>query len=345
MKTVHFVYVLPPSQSILCRVYRRLTRREISRATSVSSYNWQSPLRAPHSITFNVGKHLECRYKVKFYDWSEVTKIHPNTGDILLGHLSPDFETIMWNSIRDTRFSKRYLIQPYNNEETQVGFLRDGLVLCDGCFAIGGDFWVDNFTASPFREFTEKFFHLNMAVDSLSYPIVKRIFNPPGKRRFFYIGSKGPRGDAKGIGLLEEMAKRIPDFQGGYICAGAEIKGWTKISSPTPLTPELMSKIGLEYDIFLNMSRADAQATTILEAMSWGFPVACTNQSGYSRENSLFYMSTEDMQFNIEMIERIQNLNDCELKDIAAKNRLIAETKYSWQTFLGSIDNILKGEL
>jgi glycosyltransferase involved in cell wall biosynthesis len=106
-----------------------------------------------------------------------------------------------------------------------------------------------------------------------------------------------------------------------------------------------MSKIGLEYDIFLNMSKADAQATTILEAMSWGFPVACTNQSGYSRENSLFYMSTEDMQFNIELIERIQNLNDSELKEIAAKNRWIAETKYSWHTFLGSIDNILRGEL
>lgn len=343
MKTVHFVYVLPRSLNIFCKVYRRIMRQEIARRASVSTYNWPSPLSAPQSITFNVGKHLEGQYRVKFYDWSEKITINPKPGDILFGHLSTDRRTVMWNSIRDTRYSKKYLIQPYNNNEEQVGWLRDGLSLCDGFFAIGGDYWADNFVESPLKEFGHKIIHLNMAVDSLSYPIVKNDFGPPGKRRFLYIGRKGRFGDEKGIGLLEELAKSIPGFQGGYICGGTEIRGWKKISSPTPLTPEIMKKIGSEYDIFINMSRADAQATTILEAMSWGFPIACTNQSGYSRETSFFYLSLEDMEQNIKTIRKIQNLSTDELGAIAVENRKIVENKYSWDVFLTNMDNVIRG--
>lgn len=345
MKTVHFVYVLPPSGGLIGKVFRRVFHREMSRMGSVAAFKWPNPLRAPQSITFFVGQSLETRYKVKLYDLRENLTIFPASGDILLGHLWTDRNTVIWNSINDSRFSKKILMQPYNNNESQLGWVRDGLKFCDGLIAIGGDYWVDNFSESPLKNFGEKISHLNMAVDASSYPIVKNKFNPPNKRRFLYIGRQGRFGDEKGIGLLEELAKRIPNFQGGYICGGAEIKGWKKISEPTTLTPELMKVIASNYDVFINMSRADAQATTILEAMSWGFPVACTNQSGYSREKSFFYLSLEDMNHNVDVINKIQNLSDDEIKSISVKNRSVVEGKYSWDVFVSNFEKIIRSML
>lgn len=345
MKTLHFVYVLPSSGNLICKVYRRLMHREMSRASSVAAFNWPNPLRAPQSITYFVGKSLEAQYKVKLYDLREKLTICPEPGDILLGHLWIGQNTVMWNSIHDARFSKKILIQPYNNNETQLGWVREGLMFCDGMIAIGGDYWVDNFSESPLKNFRKKIFHLNMAVDATSYPIVKNEFNPPNKRRFLYIGRQSRFGDEKGIGLLEELAKRIPDFQGGYICAGAEINGWKKISEPTALTPDLMKTIASDYDVLINMSRADAQATTILEAMSWGFPVACTNQSGYSREKSIFYLSLEDMNHNVDVINKIQNLTDDEIKSISVENRSVVEGKYCWDVFVSNFEKLMRSIL
>jgi glycosyltransferase involved in cell wall biosynthesis len=85
------------------------------------------------------------------------------------------------------------------------------------------------------------------------------------------------------------------------------------------------------------MSRADAQATTVLEAMCWGFPVACTRESGYTDED-FFYLDLEDEKANTDQINRIQALTDNELIEISRKNRKIVETNYSWDKFLSKLE-------
>lgn len=341
MPTIHFVYALPDPDNILEKYIWKLfhVRR---RGGTLDSLNWPSPLRAPQSITFQVANFLAGKYRLKLYDLRERSAIHPKKGDILLGHVWPDEKSIMWKAIDDKRFSRKYLIQPYNNDALQVGWLATALDKSDGLFAIGGDYWFDQINDSPLSGFRDKLFHANMAVASADYPLVKHQFNLPGKRRFFYIGRQGRFGDEKGLGLLEQLAEKIPGFEGGYICGGAEIRGWTKIAPPSNLTPDLMKRIAADYDVFLNMSRADAQATTVLEAMCWGFPVACTKQTGYSHEDSLFYLSTTDMEHNLRTIEHIQNLPDDELRSISDINRRLTEEKYSWHTFLMKLEAFMR---
>lgn len=334
MTTVHFVYALPQNSNILKRAYRRFMHREMLRASAASEYSWPSPLRAPYSITFHLCKFLENKYNIRLYDLTERITIVPECGDILLGHMWPDHKSIMWNSIRDSRFKKKYLIAPYNNDELQVGFLRESLDEIDQFFAICGDYWGSNMEQSPLKRYKDKLRFINMAVDVVDYPYVKTVFNPPEKRRFLYIGRAGRRNDEKGIKLLEELSRVVPNFQGGYICGGGEIKGWERISPPTKLTPHFMTKLAEKYDIFINMSRADAQATTILEAMSWGFPVACTKQSGYSEEPTLFYLTLGDIEQNVRKIREIQTLPESELFRMAVKNREIVENKYNWTRFV-----------
>lgn len=341
MKTIHFVYALPRLANRFHARIQRTSQKFLHRQVihgQIGEYRWPKPLSSPFSITYHVGNFFEERFRLKLYDLRERTKIHPREGDILLGHAWPDPKSVMWQALENPLFAKRYLIGPYNNDQSQVGWMREALGLSDNFFGICGDYWIDNFSSSPLKEFEDKFVHLNMSVDAGSYPVVKKNFNPPGNRRFFYIGRHGRFGDEKGIGLLEELATRIPGFKGGYICSGGEIKGWEKISEPTELTSQFMQKLAQNYDVFINMSRADAQATTIVEAMSWGFPVACTKQSGYSKEADLFYLSLDDMAGNVESIEKIQSLPDCELKRIAVANRAVVETKYSWGSFLSRME-------
>lgn len=335
IKTVHFVYATPVSR--MDSILLKLCKRKLLHP-SWEQYKWPNPVQAPLSITYNIAKGLSsAKFRVKLYDLRERIDIKPEDGDILLGHIWPDTKSIVWRALNNIKFSKKYLITPYNHDPSQISWTYEAAKKCDKYFAICGRYWIDTFDHSPLKDFKEKIVHLNMAINSTDYPLVKSSFNPPGKRKFFYIGRTGKE---KGVDLLEKYADNVPGFKGGYVCMGGDIRGWNKISEPRKLTPEFMKRVAEEYDVFINMSRADAQVTTVLEAMSWGFPVACTKESGYSEEN-FFYMDLLNEDKNKKIISTIQQLSNEKLLDIALANRKLVETKYSWNMFINSLENNL----
>jgi glycosyltransferase involved in cell wall biosynthesis len=309
-------------------------------ARNFESLKWPFPVKAPLSITYNIAQAFKNEMAIKLYDLRERVKIVPQKGDILLGHPHINPHSVMWDALSNNNFSSKYLISPYNHNASQVSWFREAVKKCDLYFAICGQYWFDTFNNSPFFDMANKIVQVNMAINTADYPFLKTKFNQPGKRRFLYIGRYGYFGDEKGIALLEKMAARIPDFQGGYICEGGEIKGWNLISQPTKLTPEFMTHLAESYDFFINMSRADAQATTVLEAMSWGFPVACTKESGYS-DKSLFQLELDDIEQNIAVFKKMQNLSDDELHCISKNNRILVDTRYNWHNF----SNVLKAHI
>ncbi len=335
LKTVHFVYATP--NTLLDKFSMRLMGRKLFHP-SWDKLSWPTPLKAPLSITFHTARHLSKRYRVRLYDLRERLDIVAEKGDILLGHAWPDSKSLLWRAMQDENFASRYLISPYNHDACQVGWLSPLVEQCDKFFAICGHFWIDSFDQSPLAPFRDKVVQLSMGIDTTNYPVVKSSFNPPGKRRFFYVGRGGHE---KGIDLLEELAREVPGFQGGYISLGGEIKGWDKICDPTDLTPELMRSIAEQYDIFINMSRADAQVTTVLEAMSWGFPVACTHESGYSQEKSLYYLSLDDGKMNASVITELQRMESSKLAEVSRLNRTLVESQYSWERFLSTLEGNL----
>jgi glycosyltransferase involved in cell wall biosynthesis len=328
-KTLHIVYSLP--QTKLEKLFFMFLRSRLG-GRNLESIKWPFPIKAPLSITYNIAQTFCANMAIKLYDLRERVKIVPEKGDVLLGHPHMDPQSVLWDALDNPDFSAKYIISPYNHNSSQVLWFREAVNKCDRYFAICGQYWFDTFSKSPFHDMAEKIIHVNMSINSVDYPVVKKKFNPPGKRRFFYIGRYGHFGDEKGIGLLEQLAAKIPGFQGGYICEGGEIRGWDQISQPTRLTPEFMETLAGSYDFFINMSRADAQATTVLEAMSWGFPVACTQETGYSDE-TLFYLDIDSLEVNAAVIEHMQNLPDEELHRISKINRSLVETKYNWHHF------------
>lgn len=334
VKTVHFVYATPISR--IDAIQLKLFKRKLLHP-SWEQYKWPVPVQAPLSITYNIAKSLSAKFRVKIYDLRERIDIKPEDGDILLGHIWPDTESIVWRALNNIKFHKKYLIGPYNHDPSQISWTYKAVEKCDKYFAICGRYWIDTFENSPLKVFKEKIVHLNMAINTTDYPLVKSSFNPPGRRKFFYIGRTGKE---KGVDLLEKYAEIVPGFKGGYVCVGSDIKGWEKISEPRKLTPEFMKKIAEEYDVFINMSRADAQVTTVLESMSWGFPVACTHESGYSEEN-FFYLDPNNQDINKSMFSTIQQLRNEKLIEMSHTNRKIVESKYSWDMFLNILENNL----
>jgi len=336
--TLHLVYATP--QTPFDKIIMRLFKRRISHPAWYR-HAWPIPIKAPLSITYQIARHFSENYRVKLYDLKERVTIKPDEGDILLGHIWPDRSSVMWRALDKNKFTKKYLIGPYNHNPEQVLWFREAVEKCDTYFAICGRHWFDTFDQSPFADLADKIVQLSMALDTCDYPFIKTRFNPAGRRRFFYIGRYGRFGDEKGVRLLEQMAEKIPGFSGGYICEGGDIKGWEKISGPTHLTPEFMVRIAADYDCFINMSRADAQATTVLEVMSWGFPVACTPESGYA-EDGIFRLELDDEQKNIETVLAIQRMDDADLRRISLNNRMAVELTYSWTRFLEKLEkNIL----
>lgn len=332
LQTIHFVYATP--YSLLDKITMRLFKRKLFHP-SRENYRWPVPLKAPLSITYQIAMHFSAHYQIKLYDLKERINIDPKEGDILLGHAWPDTESVVWKALNSNKFYRKYIISPYNHDPKQISWAYNAVEKCDKYFAICGQYWIDTFEESPLVEFKEKIIRLNMGINTAEYPVIKSKFNTRGKRKFFYIGRSGYE---KGVDKLEKLATDCPGFKGGYICAGYDIKGWEKISGPVNLTPDFMRKIAEEYDVFINMSRADAQVTTVLESMSWGFPVACTRESGYSEEQTLFYMDLNDWDKNLEMIQKIQTMSCEMLEEISRLNRKIVETKYTWEQFVRTIE-------
>lgn len=328
--TIHFVYALP--LKLIDRIALRLFKTTWCTSLRFDRIRWPRPIHAPLSITFHVAQTLSDRYDVQIYDLRSRRPIIPREGDILLAHPSNDPRSGVRRALDDPRFARKILISPYNADPAQTGWLDDLMPKVDRFVAISGEPWFNEFRSPFIERYGKKICRVDMGIDPDQYPLVKRRFSSPGERRFLYIGRVSTWSDEKGISLLERLASRIEGFSGGYVCRGGEIKGWHKISSPRPLDPSFMEEVARHYDIFINMSRFDAQVTTVLEAACWGFPVACTPQSGY-REASFFTLSIDDDGANRQMIETIQRLPSEHLEFLARKNRELVTTKYSWSRF------------
>lgn len=331
MTRIHLAYATPltlPDKLAMRLIGRRLGR------PSWRELRWPSPMRAPLSITYHLARGLAERHEIQLYDLRERIVIPAREGDILLGHPWHDPGSVLWRNLFQERFRRSYVIAPYNHDPRQVAWAYPAIERCDKFFAICGEHWLETFDRSPFAPFRHKIVRLDMGIDTTDYPPVKNAFNRPGERRFFYIGRTGHE---KGIDLLERLAAAIPGFRGGYICQGGEVRGWTKICDPTHLTPELMARVAAEYDVFINMSRYDAQVTTVLEAMSWGFPVACSRESGYSGIPDLFHLDLHDLEQNIATIRHIQGLADENLARLAHRNRELVATTFTWDRFVATV--------
>ncbi|HZI89727.1 MAG TPA: hypothetical protein VFD83_04670, partial [Candidatus Polarisedimenticolia bacterium] len=273
---IHFVYASTPGEGILPQLRGKASRVAqqvgiplpyVSDRDRLDTSRW--PPRSPLTIPHHLLPALRTLDDVRFYDWKERVAIRHSTNDVLLGHPFPDDLSRAFNrACLEGGFATRVALNPLHYglpEYCQA--LSPALDACDHILGITGPYWFDKWNEGPFARWTPKITHLDMAIDIRRFPRIKRSFNPPGRRKFLYIGHGLP---PKGTHLLSQLFglargkhecvwigadRTLPDLDG---------------RPPRLLEGATVERLAQECDIFLTMGVSDANPTTILESMAWG---------------------------------------------------------------------------
>jgi glycosyltransferase involved in cell wall biosynthesis len=338
--TVHLVYATDEGPGVGARLRRRATLLAqrggipfslVGRRDSVDVSRW--PERSPVIIAARLFDALQARGPVRLYDWTERVSIRGGPNDVLLGH--PGSADFVWNrSFNEGRSGARIALFPLSHGMPEANTYFEPFVQrVDAILGIMGSYWWDTWRAGPFAHWADKLTPVDMAIDAARFPRVKTSFNPPGRRTFLYIGRDGPQKGTHLLSTLFGLAKR-------HRCI------WIGPGRPIPhveargfahLTPAYMRRLAEECDVFITMGVSDANPTTILEAMAWGFPVCNTPESGYHRLPELIGLSTTDMQHNLAVLDRMQDAPEAELRTQADLARARVERDFGWDRFLGTV--------
>ncbi len=351
-RTIYLVATVPFGNTLIRRAIDRFIRLTgilppLHRYGIDALIPWKKPIRSPHAISIHLLHELKKHGRVRFYSMYEKGVIHLKHDDIFIGQPTPlggfgttfrpntdDPESITSQTLRINKNTNhnKFLLTPYANDPLLVSWMKNiAEEYADKIILIAtGEIWTKDWIDTPFGAIPEsRILRVDNAIDPNEYPLVKKTFNPAGQRKFLYIGHTAWY---KNTAQLEKIAESIPGFAGGHI-GGGTVKGWKKIADFAQLTPEFMTEIAKEYDIFVNTSSGDAQATTILESICFGFPVACTPQTGYEQP-SISKLHTEDTAYNVRILTQLQNMTEDELRKLVSESKKYVEEKHTWKIFL-----------
>ena len=286
---------------------------------------------APWSIGYNLATGLRKRgHQVRCYDWDEELCIYPDSPeDILIGHPHPEPGKCFRTSVCGP-WKKSYSIAPWNGSEE---YRRDQEYVFDHTdwhFTICGQRWFDDFGAhQPFVT------RLDMAIDADFYPQLKPTYNPPGQRRFLYIGCTVP---IKGTAYLSKIRGHMSwlGHLGYGAVDGAENYGYIDLQS------ERGRATVAAYDYLIMPGIHDANPTTVLEAMSWGLIPVLSDGCGYVDGDYHGFRLARDISKDAVLISELQRAEETTLLDLAAQNRRLVRSRYTWQRFIESVALVLE---
>ena len=292
-----------------------------------------SRISTPDAIGRNLAQRLrkQYNYEVVQHNWSDTTVIQPDTGDVLLGHPHPFPKTCFRLSSQQPGWRRVLALAPYNHGDgVQVAFYQTFIARCDLYLAITGNYWFNTVDHSIFAHWKPKMRHIDLAVDRADFPVLKTTFNPPGKRRFVYIGHSGW---TKNPEFLERIAKRMPDVHFSWIgtvrrrqIAGFEPLGYQDFSNDS--VKQRLST----FDFMITASKSDANPTTILESMAWGLIPVCTPQSGYVGYPGIPNISL-DTEKAVETLHQLQQMPEAALREMQVMNWEALDAHFNWDRF------------
>lgn len=345
MPKIHFVYSVPPPAAgggALSGPYFRFGTwlDGLFPGRYRHGRQFRSNLPSPYSITANVFHRMAHLAPTLLYDWQEKGTINLAEDDILLGHPHPDQNTIFRNALKTGKGAMRAVMMPLHHGIPEINrYAIDSLATADVILGIMGPYWFETIKESFLAPFAAKITQLDMAIDPNSFPRIKTRFNPPGKRGFLYIGANRPE---KATYILSALMERFPEVPRGWIGTGPDIPHMQRLTTHARLTPSFVSDLAAKYDIFLNTSLSDANPTTVLEAMSWGFAVACTPGSGYRGVGSIWELDGTDLDASTDCLRHIQSMPESALLTAGTTNRAKVEERFTWDHFLSKLESVVQ---
>jgi len=186
---------------------------------------------------------------------------------------------------------------------------------------------------SPFQHWLPKIVHLDLAVDRKDHPFIKEYFNPIGNRRFIYIGNTSW---CKNTSFLEKLAQALPEIDFSWIGGNQSLKG-LKTLGTLDFSKQEAKKLIQEYDYLITVGSADANPTTILEAMAWGLIPVCSVQSGYEGFSGIRNISIDSMEDAVTTIKHLQSVSEVNLKKWQQENLASLDKHFNWKRFCAQV--------
>jgi glycosyltransferase involved in cell wall biosynthesis len=313
----------------------------LSSATIHLVYPHGPRVSAPDAIGRELGRRLERRHPVRYHDWDETGVITPEPGDVLLGHPHPSPRTVFRRSLDRPGWRRRLMLAPFSHGDLgQVAFEDPIVRKCDKVLAITGHYWWETVSGSACSHWQPKMVHLDLAVDRSDFPVLDRTFAPPGRRRVLYIGSTAWW---KNTPYLSAIADRLPGVEFGWMGAGPPIRGFDALGYVDFATPEGRATVS-RYDFLLTVGRADANPTTILEAMSWGLIPVCTPQSGYAGLAGIPNVPLGNAARAAEIVRGLLDAPDAELVAMQRANWDRLDRDHTWDGFAAKVLDQIEGD-
>ena len=289
----------------------------------------------PDAIGRNLKLSLEKFYEVKTYNYDQLKTIHPGNADVLIGHWHPNPFTVFRMSAHKKGWKRVLALAPFCPDPRgwQNAFGNKIIEKCDRYLAITGNAWMKCLKDSPFQHWEPKIVHVDLAVDRADFPFIKKNFNPAGKRRFLYIGHTAWY---KNISFLEKLAEEIPEIDFAWMGGNKslnKIKGLGKFD----FSKQEAKNIVQDYDFLLTVGTADANPTTILEAMAWGLIPVCSVQSGYEGFSGIRNISIDDMKDAVVTIKNLQSVSEEQLKLWQHENLDCLDNHFNWGRFCSQV--------
>jgi len=186
---------------------------------------------------------------------------------------------------------------------------------------------------SPFQHWGPKIVHVDLAVDRADFPIIKKNFNPAGKRRFLYIGHTAWY---KNTSFLENLVEKVPGTFFSWMGGPQRLKNINRLGKLDFSKVDAHNVIK-EFDFLITVGSSDANPTTILEAMAWGLIPVCSVQSGYEGFSGIRNISIDNMEKAVETINNLQSVPEEQLKKWQQVNLAELENHFNWDRFCGQV--------
>ncbi len=293
-------------------------------------YPHGSRVSTPDAIGRNLGARLGDRYRVVYHDWAARYAIRPEPGAALIGHPHPLPGTVFRRSSRRPGWGRVLMLAPYAGDLAQVAFEDAVIGDCDLFLAITGPYWFARVADSRCSHWAPRMVRLDLAVDRADFPPLKTAFNPPGERRFVYVGHTGRY---KNTGYLGEIARRSPGVEFAWIGAGGRAIPGVRALGRQDFSDIAARGLIAGFDFLITVGRADANPTTILEAMAWGLIPVCTPQSGYEGLPGIVNVPLDDAASAATIVRDLQARPDDELRRLQRENWQALDRDYSWDRF------------
>jgi len=299
-------------------------------------YPHRRRISTPSAIGRKVGERLQRRgYEVVHYDIDQARVIRPGPDDVLLGHPHEAPWSVFRRSAARSGWRRKLLLMPYVHVDDYHVSLADPVVRnCDLFLAITGSTWFETVSSSLAAHWLPKMVHVDLAVDRADFPRAKTTFNPPGRRRFLYIGHTGWY---KNTAYLAELARRLPEVEFAWIGSGdRDIPGVRSYGRRDFATDDARELVG-EHDFLLTVGVGDANPTTVLEAMAWGLVPVCTPESGYTGRQGIVNVPARDADTAVSVLRLLQEQPEPELLALQAANDADLDDHFNWDRFTDQV--------